>query len=131
MARIALRSPIPLPPADATRSVGRFLYGDAMVQHTLAMLSLAPGPGPGGGDELGTDPAKGDGQTRGVQNWSYFRKRPRGHAAKRGGSTATGVETEVPRQQAQLNTYFAAINVQAGQYSARLRIGTLLGQLLP
>ena len=49
MARIALRSPIPLPPADATRGVGRFLYGDARVRHTLAMLSLAPGPGPGGG----------------------------------------------------------------------------------
>ena len=56
MARIALRSPIPLPPADATRGVGRFLYGDARVRHTLAMLSLAPGPGPGGGGGVGDEP---------------------------------------------------------------------------
>ena len=37
--------------------------------------------------------------TRGVQNWSYFRERPRGHAAKRGARLAMGVATEVPRQQ--------------------------------
>ena len=37
--------------------------------------------------------------TRGVQNWSYFRERPRGHAGKRGERLAMGVVTEVPRQQ--------------------------------
>ena len=36
---------------------------------------------------------------RGVQNWSYFRERPRGHAGKRGARLAMGVVTHVPRQQ--------------------------------
>ena len=36
---------------------------------------------------------------RGVQNWSYFRERPRGHVLKRARRLAMGVVTEVPRQQ--------------------------------
>ena len=36
---------------------------------------------------------------RGVQNWSYFRERPRGHVLKRNKRLSMGVVTEVPRQQ--------------------------------
>ena len=37
--------------------------------------------------------------TRRVQNWSYFREMPHGHAGKRGVRLSMGVVTEVPRQQ--------------------------------
>lgn len=71
MARIALRSPIPVSPADATRGVGRFLYGDARLQHSLAVLSLAPGPGPGGRGSWGRNPATTTGRHRALRA-AYF-----------------------------------------------------------